>query len=119
MYKTRYLENGLINLSKSFPIILLTGARQVGKTTLLKHLNAGPSGVKHNYVSLDEFQIRTLAKNDPGLFLQQHPAPLIIDEVQYAPQLFSYLKMEADRNKKYGAYWLTASPPFHLIKNIF
>lgn len=117
MYKNRYLEYEIINISKTFPVVLLTGARQVGKTTLLKHLNQKLS-LKHNYVSLDEFQIRSLAKNDPGLFLQQYPAPLIIDEIQYAPELFSYIKAEVDRGGKMGCYWLTGSQQLHLMKNV-
>ncbi len=118
MYKNRFLESQLINFSRTFPIILLTGARQVGKTTLLKHISQQVSRLRHNYVSLDEFQIRSLAKNDPGLFLQQFPAPLIIDEVQYAPGLFTYLKIEVERKKRMGGYWLTGSQQFHLMKNV-
>lgn len=118
MYKNRYLENSIIKLSKTFPIILLTGARQVGKTTLLKHLIQSVGGLKHNYVSLDEFEIRSLAKNDPPLFLEQYPAPLFIDEIQYAPQLLSYLKAEVARRQKMGLYWLTGSQQFQLMKNV-
>lgn len=118
MYKRRYLEAEIIKLSKTFPIILLTGPRQVGKTTLLKHINQQFPNLKHYYVSLDEFEIRSLAKNDPGLFLQQYPSPLIIDEIQYAPQLFVYLKAEVEHTKKMGLYWLTGSQQFHLMKNI-
>jgi predicted AAA+ superfamily ATPase len=118
MYKRRYLESQIINLSKTFPILLLTGARQVGKTTLLKHISQQTPFLKHHYVSLDEFEIRSLAKNDPGLFLQRFPAPLIIDEIQYAPQLFPYLKAEVERKKKMGSYWLTGSQQFHLMKNV-
>lgn len=118
MYKDRYLETKIINLSRTFPVVLLTGARQVGKTTLLEHINREIPRLGHRYVSLDEFQIRSLAKNDPGLFLQQYPAPLMIDEIQYAPQLLTYLKAEVDRRKKMGAYWLTGSHQFHLMKNV-
>lgn len=119
MYQERYLQDQVIKLSKTFPIVLLTGARQVGKTTLLKHLSEQSSLLRHRYVSLDEFETRSLAKNDPGLFLQQYPAPLVIDEIQYAPQLFPYLKAEVDRhNMKMGMYWLTGSQQFHLMKNV-
>jgi predicted AAA+ superfamily ATPase len=69
-------------------------------------------------VSLDEFEIRTLAKGDPGLFLQQYPPPLIIDEIQYAPELFPYIKADVDRTKRMGGYWLTGSQYFHLMKNV-
>lgn len=116
-YKKRYLEDQILRLSKSFPILLLTGARQVGKTTLLQHLSE-KSGSKHQYVSLDEFEIRSLAKRDPGLFLKQYPSPLIIDEIQYAPELLPYIKAEVDRNKKKGSYWLTGSQQFYLMKNV-
>lgn len=117
MYKNRYLEHKIINISETFPVLLLTGARQVGKTTVLKHINQKFS-LRYNYVSLDEFQIRSLAKNDPALFLQQYSAPLIIDEIQYAPELFSYIKGEVDRSGKMGSYWLTGSQQFHLMKNV-
>ncbi len=118
MYKKRFLESRIARLSKSFKVILLTGARQVGKTTLLLHVNAGAGAPRHRYVSLDEFEIRTSAKNDPGLFLQQYPPPLIIDEVQYAPRLFSYLKAVVDRGGRAGYYWLTGSQQFRMMKNV-
>ena len=118
MYKHRYLENTIITLSKSFPVILVNGARQVGKTTLLQYLTKQTPLLKRRYVSLDEFEIRTLAKNDPALFLQQFPAPLIIDEIQYAPELLPYIKAEVDRTKRMGDYWLTGSQYFHLMKNV-
>lgn len=117
MYKRRYLESQIIKLSRTFPVLLITGARQVGKTTLLRHINAN-FRPRHNYVTLDEFDLRFLAKNDPGLFLQQYPPPLIIDEIQYAPQLFGYVKAEVDRRQKMGSYWLTGSQQFHLMKNV-
>ena len=118
MYKNRYLESQIIELSKTFPLVLLTGARQVGKTTMLRFLLQGNKKIKRNYVSLDEFEIRSLAKKDPGLFLQQYPAPLLIDEAQYAPQLFPYLKAEADRRNVMGSYWLTGSQQFNLMRDV-
>lgn len=118
MYCRRTLESHIVRLSRSFPILLLTGPRQVGKTTLLNHLSQGASALRHRCVSLDEFEIRSLAKSDPALFLQRHPAPLIIDEIQYAPQLLPYLKAEVDRRGRMGDYWLTGSQQFHLMKNV-
>jgi len=93
----------------------LTGPRQVGKTTLLKHLR---KKIKHSYVSLDEFEIRSLAKNDPALFLQQNPPPLIIDEIQYAPQLLPYIKAEADKKEGSCSYWITGSQHFYLMRGV-
>lgn len=115
MYKERHLEKTILKLSKSFPVVLLTGPRQVGKTTLYEFLRKKTG---HKYVSLDEFEIRSLAKNDPGLFLEQHSSPLIIDEIQYAPQLLPYIKSKVDASKGKCSYWLTGSQHFHLMRGI-
>lgn len=117
-YTPRYLEAHIIQLSRTFPIVLVTGARQVGKTTLLEHLQAKFPKRTYRYVTLDTLEMRTLAKNDPGLFLEQYPPPLIIDEIQYAPELLPYLKAAVDRSKIMGAYWLTGSQQFHLMKHV-
>jgi len=109
----RNLESIIKNLSKHFPVILLTGPRQVGKTTLLENISED-----REYVTLDDFNQRQLAKTDPALFLQIHKPPLFIDEVQYAPELFSYIKMYVDKNKNSGDFWLSGSQKFHLMKNI-
>lgn len=93
---------------------MVTGPRQVGKTTLLELCAED----ERNYVTLDDLQQRDLARNDPALFLQSHKTPLIIDEVQYAPELFSAIKMIVDREKKNGLFWLTGSQKFHLMKGI-
>lgn len=119
MYRHRTLERILPKLSKTFPVLLLTGPRQVGKTTLLHHLSQQTAGkARRRAVSLDEFEIRSLARNDPGLFLQQYRPPLLIDEIQHAPQLLPYLKAEVDRHGTMGAYWLTGSQQFHLMKGV-
>ncbi|MBU6141180.1 MAG: ATP-binding protein [Proteobacteria bacterium] len=110
----RTLAKAIKEIGKSFPVLLLTGPRQVGKTTLLEMCAAE----KRQYVTLDDLDVRHMAQNDPGLFIQTYKAPLIIDEVQYAPQLFSYIKIAVDREKKKGAYWLTGSQKFHLMKGI-
>lgn len=117
-YKKRYLEARILRLSQQFPVILVTGARQVGKTTLLKKLASVHKDWARQYVSLDEFEIRSLAKRDPALFLARYPAPLIIDEIQYAPELLPYLKAEVDRQGRKGSYWLTGSQQFHLMRHV-
>jgi uncharacterized protein len=113
MNKPRTLYKTIEKLSKSFPILLLTGPRQVGKTTLLSEISS-----HHTYITLDDLEERNLAMTDPALFLQLHKGPLIIDEVQYAPQLFSYLKMKVDLEKSPGMFWLTGSQKFHLMEGI-
>lgn len=113
MYKKRQLEALILSLSRLSPVILLTGSRQVGKTTLLEHLSKKSH---HAYVSFDEFEFRSAAKSDPALFLEKNPSPLIIDEIQYAPQLLSYIKARVDRAKGKVSYWLTGSQQFHLMR---
>ena len=88
MYKERTLEKQVIELSKQFKVLLITGARQVGKSTLLKHCDKN-----RDYVTLDDYKARELAINEPELFLQRYKAPIIIDEIQYAPNLLSYIKI--------------------------
>ena len=110
----RSLAKVIKQINASFPVLLLTGPRQVGKTTLLEMC----AHKEHHYVTLDDLQERELARTDPALFLQFHKAPLIIDEVQYAPELFTAIKISVDREKKNGLYWLTGSQKFHLMKGI-
>ena len=112
-YITRDIENEFLAYASEFPIVLLTGMRQCGKSTMLSHLARDGRAT----VSLDDLQERALAQSDPQLFLQLHEPPLIIDEVQYAPQLFPYLKIYADNHPDVcGAFWLTGSQPFPLMK---
>ena len=113
MYQ-RTLGNIIKEINDNFPVLLVTGARQAGKTTLLEM--CAEEG--RNYVTLDNLEDRTLAQNDPGLFVQIHKPPLIIDEVQYAPNLFSYIKIIVDRQKANGLFWLIGSQKFHLMKGI-
>lgn len=113
MYIKRTSEDVIKNLSKQFKVVLVTGARQVGKSTLLKHCDEN-----RNYVSLDDLSERELAINEPKLFLETHKAPLIIDEIQYAPELLSYIKLIVDKSDEKGQYWLTGSQQFHLMKNV-
>jgi len=102
--------------AKGFRVILLTGQRQVGKSTMLQDM---AKGTQRKYVSLDDMSNRALAQNDPELFLLQNPPPVIIDEVQYAPSLFTYIKIYADENKEHkGAFWLTGSQKYKLMQGV-
>ena len=87
-YIHRTLEQKIIDISRDYSCLLLIGPRQVGKTTMLEHLMEGSGRQK---VTLDDVENRRLAQSDPALFLEMHPAPVLIDEVQYAPQLFGFL----------------------------
>lgn len=110
MFK-RSIAKKVKEVSKSYSCVLVTGARQVGKTTLLRDMLSGQRG----YVTLDDLQERKLAKSDPAMFLSLHPAPVLIDEVQYAPELFSYIKIAVDNGAKPGSFWLTGSQIFRLM----
>ena len=113
MYKKRTLEKQINLLTNQFKVLLITGARQVGKSTLLKYCDSD-----RNYVTLDDYSARELAINEPELFLQRYKAPIIIDEIQYAPNLLSYIKIAVDNSDLNGQYWLTGSQQFHLMKNV-
>ena len=84
-YITRELERKFKQMDAFFKVVLVTGARQVGKTTMLKHL---AKGTNRTYVTLDDLMARELAQTDPALFFQTYKPPILIDEVQHAPQLF-------------------------------
>ena len=114
MYVNRALEPTISQVNRQFPIMLLTGARQVGKTTLLEHL----STERRARVTLDDPLVLSLAKSDPALFLQRFPPPVLIDEIQYAPELLPHIKMLADRSGESGLFWLTGSQQFHLMRGI-
>lgn len=102
-YIKRNLENVVSQVTKEYPVVLVTGPRQVGKTTMLQKLM---EGTDRGYVTLDDLNERNIAKTDPELFLQLHKPPVLIDEVQYAPELFTYIKMHVDKNHEPGAFWL-------------
>lgn len=115
MYLSRFIENIILEANKNYKVLYLGGPRQVGKTTLLRHLS---KRLKINYVTFDDLRIRKFAKEDPELFLETYPAPLLIDEIQYVPELFSYIKIRVDADHKNGRYWLTGSQQFAVLKNI-
>jgi len=114
MFFSRTIRSFLEKTSRTFPVVLVTGPRQVGKTTLLEHM-ATPDRTR---VSLDDPQIRELAQRDPALFFQRFQPPLLIDEAQYAPQLFPHIKMMADRKRQNGLVWMTGSQQFHMMRGV-
>ena len=116
-YIHRAMEDTFSRLSKEFPALLLTGPRQVGKTTMLQKL-AAVENIGREYVTLDDLTERQMAKNDPKMFLQIHKPPVFIDEVQYAPELFTYIKIHIDKNRRAGDFWLTGSQVFKLMDGI-
>ena len=111
-YIKRDLEDKILTLSQEYACVLITGPRQVGKTTMLRKLMSPD----RNYVTLDDLEERKLAKTDPALFLQMHDLPLFIDEVQYAPELFSYIKIAIDNGAAPGSFWLTGSQAFRMME---
>jgi predicted AAA+ superfamily ATPase len=114
MYIRRHIEDKIIEALEMFKVILITGPRQVGKTTTLKHLFQD----KYGYVTLDDITELEIAKTDPKLFFMNHSLPLIIDEVQLAPSLFTEIKRLVDESDDYGRIILTGSQTFHLMDNV-
>lgn len=114
MFIERTLGSVIKNISATFPVLLVTGPRQVGKSTLLEQLME-PERKK---VSLDSPTIRSMAVTDPELFLQRYAPPVLIDEAQYAPELFPYIKILVDERKQPGDFWLTGSQMFRMMKNV-
>lgn len=111
----RTLEYKIKELNGMFPVILINGPRQVGKTTLFKSCMEKD----RIYITLDNPEDRELAVNNPALFFQKYQGKLLIDEVQYAPQLLQYIKINVDKNdQENGMYWLTGSQQFHLMKHV-
>jgi len=114
MIFARIISNTIKKATETFPVVLITGPRQVGKTTVFEQYREP----ERTYITLDDPQARALAQNDPALFLQTYKTPLFIDEIQYAPQLFPYIKMAVDKEKQKGMFWLTGSQQFHLMRNV-
>ena len=116
-YIRRHMESRILELSRSYGAILLTGPRQAGKTTMLREL-AEKENIGRGYVTLDDLAERDMAKNDPALFLQLHKPPVLIDEVQYAPELFTYIKIHVDKHQRPGDFWMTGSQIFRLMRGV-
>lgn len=117
MYIARHMEQVLEQINTQYPVLLVTGPRQVGKTTMLKHL-AQKEGRNRKTITLDDLTVRELAKTDPKMFFQLHRPPLLIDEVQYAPELFPYIKMMVDERRQPGDFWLTGSQLFSMMEGV-
>ena len=116
-YISRHMEARIMELSCSYSAILLTGPRQAGKTTMLRKL-AEKEKIGRRSVPLDDLAERDMAKNDPALFLQLHQPPVLIDEVQYAPELFTYIKIHIDKFHNPGDFWMTGSQIFRLMRGV-
>ena len=113
-YITRELERKFLKLNDFFKVILVTGARQVGKTTMLKHLAESD----RTYVTMDNTMTRALAQSDPVLFFQTYKPPILIDEVQKAPELFEQIKIICDESDEKGLIWLTGSQQYNMMKKV-
>ena len=114
MWIDRHIEPLLLQRAATRPVVVLTGARQTGKTSLMRRLFPD-----HGFVTLDLPSEAEQAERDPGTFLARHPPPVIIDEVQYAPGLFRHLKVGVDRERgRSGAFLLTGSQPPGLMKSV-
>ena len=111
-YIKRDIEEKIRSLNEEYACILITGPRQVGKTTVLRAIMDD----SRTYVTLDDMEERALAKRDPAMFLQLHDTPIFIDEVQYAPELFSVIKMAIDNGATSGSFWLTGSQAFRMME---
>lgn len=114
-YINRELERKFLKTSTFFKAILVTGARQVGKTTMLKHL---AEGTDRTYVTMDNGMARDLAKRDPVLFFQTYKPPILIDEIQKAPELFEQIKVMCDETDERGLFWLTGSQQYKMMKKV-
>jgi len=112
-YIEREIERKFLKMNEVFKAILVTGARQVGKTTMLKHL---AEKEKRTFVSMDDQRNRALAKSDPKLFFQMYRPPILIDEAQKAPELFEYVKLLCDESEETGLFWMTGSESRKLLK---
>lgn len=112
-YITRHMESTVKNADRTFKALLVTGARQVGKSTILQH-----TFPQRTYVTFDDPLLLAQAKNEPGLFFRNHPYPITLDEVQYIQDLFPYIKMACDASENKGLFSLTGSQSFHLMKHV-
>lgn len=113
MYIQRHMEKTLESVSKMFSAVIITGARQVGKTTMLRNY-----ADDIRYLTLDDLQILNMARENTAIFFNAYKPPIIIDEIQYEPKLFHYIKMIADEKREKGLFFMTGSQSFHLMKNV-
>lgn len=114
IYKHRTLETEILKASERFKAVMVSGMRQVGKSTMLKHLCAET----RTYVTLDEIRAAELAENARDVFFKQYPAPVLVDEVQRVPELCLEVKVLVDSSDKRGQVWLTGSQRFAMMKNV-
>ena len=114
LYLERTLTREINRISENFKALLLTGPRQIGKTTLLKHA----ADSRRKYVTLDNQSDLLLAKTDPRGFLDAYSPPVIIDEIQYAPELFPYIKILLDNADQNGLIWMIGSQQYDMMKNV-
>ena len=113
MYIKRHMEEIVKECIEQFPVLLVTGPRQVGKTTMLTNICDN-----YTYCTLDDPLLLREAVEETNLFLMNNEPPLLIDEVQYAPEIFRYIKMDVDKNKRKGAFVLTGSQAFQLMQGV-
>lgn len=113
MYIKRHLEKIVTKAESMFGAVLVTGARQVGKTTLLRTVKSDIP-----FLTLDDPILLASAIDEPGTFFLSSPPPIFVDEIQYAPGLFRYIKMILDAEKKKGQFYLSGSQQFHMMKNV-
>ena len=109
----RHAKKTIERMANSYPVVLVTGARQTGKTTLLQK---SIESKNIQYLTFDDPMEEASAKSDPKSFLEFHPYPFMFDEIQYIPDLFRYLKIQIDKNRHNGMYFLTGSQQFKLLE---
>ncbi|MBQ7626976.1 MAG: AAA family ATPase, partial [Rhodocyclaceae bacterium] len=114
MYVQREAQKALACLMRQFKVVLVTGARQVGKSTMVQEVLAD----RFAYVSLDDARLRELARNDPALFMKDHVPPVVIDEAQKAPNLFDAVKLLVDARPDKGKIVLTGSQTYRLMHGV-
>lgn len=113
MYIKRHIEDTINRVSNMYSALIVTGPRQVGKTTVLKHICKDIQ-----YITLDDPGVMQYAKKENGLFFKTYVPSVVLDEVQYSPELFLYIKMIADETKRKRLFFMTGSQAFHLMKNV-
>ena len=113
VYISRDIERELKKVHSQFPVTLLTGPRQTGKSTLLTHLFP-----RYRYITFDDSSLRLVARNDPAAFVESLETPVIIDEIQYAPEILPFVKIRVDKNRKNGTFILTGSQIFNVMTGI-